>query len=212
MTPQQWASALHASAARTLGERPIVPDACTFRDERASRLAVDEPFLCALAGRALPAASAPLGPDELLWRAAAGDASIDVDSLICSPGEARAPVLAALQGQRVAIEVYTERLLCATHALWRLARARNRPEWRDRCAAGCAWLIENLQPDNATNYPWGVHVLVLLTPRLGIDADLYAQALLHNCQVMLGRPDVRSAWVLQDAAAELQRAINPADA
>jgi len=181
-----------------------------------------------------------LGFDERLWAAAAGE-PIDVDALLIggdpsnistntgpgpSPGpnnitsnepDQRAgsgprPLFAQSGRYQSAIEVYTERLLCAVHALWRLARLHNRPDWRDRATACSLWLIEHLQPDNATNYPWGVHVLVDLAQQpvtAGVSAstaaaaDMYAQSLLHNCQVSHGRADVRSAWVLRDAAAEL---------
>jgi hypothetical protein len=115
-------------------------------------------------------------------------------------------------GKWVTIEVLTERELCALHALHRVARdLKSRGDlegstWaKSRCTRACMWLVEHLQPDNATNYPWGLHVMLLQEPTLNGMGDHYAQTLLHNCQVGTGRgqADARSAWILWDAANEL---------
>lgn len=117
-------------------------------------------------------------------------------------------------GKWVTIEVLTERELCALHGLHRagrrLAEAGDQQEahWaKARCRRACLWLIEHLQPDNATNYPWGLHVMLMQEPAMKGLGDHYAQTLLHNCQAGsgLGRADVRSAWILYDAASDLAR-------
>ena len=99
-----------------------------------------------------------------------------------------------------AIEVWTETELAAVHAAWSLG-----PEWRTEARRAAAWLVDNIQPDNATNRPWGVHVFASLAHESGgAQYELYAQTLLHNCQVMTGRPDDFSAMILLHAARELQ--------
>jgi hypothetical protein len=45
--------------------------------------------------------------------------------------------------------------------------------------------------------------MLATSPQVGQDARLYAETLLHNCQVTLGRADRRSAWILLDAGQEL---------
>jgi hypothetical protein len=224
MNLQAWASTLSAAATRTLGPDPIIPAPGAIRDERGSTLAVDWVYFAAIAGVPAPIASergtvagapslASLGPDELLWAVCAG-VELDVDALLGPSADGSSPVPLFAQAGRyeAAIEVYTERLLCATHALHRLARVRARPDWHARAVLCARWLLEHLQPDNATNYPWAVHVMARLAltddPSVPAStraaADMYAQTLLHNCQVMHGRADVRSAWILWDAAGELR--------
>lgn len=99
-----------------------------------------------------------------------------------------------------AIEVWTETELAAVHAAWSLG-----PDWRAEARRAAAWLVDNIQPDNATNRPWGVHVFASLAHESGgAQFELYAQTLLHNCQVMTGRPDDFSAMILLHAARGLQ--------
>ncbi|MEO1585156.1 MAG: hypothetical protein AAFR96_11390, partial [Planctomycetota bacterium] len=66
--------------------------------------------------------------------------------------------------------------------------------------------IREIQPDNATNLPWAVHVFCVLAERDGdADASLYAETLLHNCVVGgAGRPDKLSALILLDSARRLR--------
>ncbi len=111
------------------------------------------------------------------------------------------------QGEGEAIEVWTERELCAIHALDRLATHRNRPGWRDRARRVGRWHIEHTQPDNATNRPWGLHVFLALAESGGDpDASLYAETLLHNALISSGRPEPLSAEILLDAADALDPA------
>lgn len=99
------------------------------------------------------------------------------------------------------IEVYTECELGAIHALWNLAGLRGRSGWRVRCLAAAAWVIEHLQPDNATGHPWAAHVFAIGAGEgLGPEGDLLAQTLLHNAMVNRGRPDRFAACVLRDCA------------
>lgn len=98
------------------------------------------------------------------------------------------------------IEVWTETELSAVHAAWGVAG------WRDAAERSAIWLVDEIQPDNATNLPWAVHVFADLGEREGrADLTMYANTLLHNCIVGSGRPDGLSALILLDAAAQLER-------
>lgn len=105
------------------------------------------------------------------------------------------------RGEETALEVWTERELCGLTALWRHWLRSGRKEIRQRCVAAAKWHIENTQPDNATNRPWGVAVFLGLGSAEGRH---YAETLVSNCCVNEGRPDVLSAYVLLDAAAALE--------
>ncbi len=107
--------------------------------------------------------------------------------------------------QEAGIEVWTETELGAMHALVSAAKgARNRAVL-ERVFRAAAWILDNLQPDNATNHPWAIHLFVIMAldparaePQRAA-ADLYAQSLLHNAVVHQGRPDRFSALILWDA-------------
>jgi hypothetical protein len=137
----------------------------------------------------------PAGEIGLWW--AVCDPAVDVGRLLRSPTAG-----SLLPRDRFrAVEVWTEADLCGLHALGRLARARGRDDWATRALAVAAWHVEHTQPDNATNRPWAVSVfLSLATP----EGRSYAETLVHNCLAMSGRPDPLSAWILADAARELE--------
>lgn len=186
---------LRRAAERTLPAGAPPPDPATFRDEFGHRRHVDGPFLAWRAG--VP--PAPLGPrssrDVRLWWALSMPAA-PVEPLL---NDAGGPTLVMTGGE--ALEVATEAELCALHALWRLAGARREPRWRERCLRAAARLVEQWQPDNATNHPWAAHVFIELHRATGAaDPLAYAHTLVHNCQVSQGRPDLLSAHILHDAA------------
>ncbi|MFN7019843.1 MAG: hypothetical protein ACK4WH_00770 [Phycisphaerales bacterium] len=105
---------------------------------------------------------------------------------------------------RTTIEVLTESDLCAIHALWSIARTLRRPELALRCLAAAEWHAAELQPDNATQSPWAIHVFVALAASTGSAAPLMeAELRLHNCMVGRATPDLRSAFILHHAAGEL---------
>lgn len=67
--------------------------------------------------------------------------------------------------------------------------------------AAAAAYMEQIQPDNATNHPWAIHVFLVHALRTGTDdGRMYAETMLHNCMVGSGRPDRLSAVILLDAA------------
>jgi hypothetical protein len=243
---QRWTAILHGAATRALGPNPSPDLTRPLRDDRGNTLPVDSSLLGVMARTldtddvaALIAIRsdhrvASTQQDVILWRLArwaiAGEpeaARIEavLDATLVSGWRTHAvaqPILPA-QLETDAIEVYTDRLLCAMHASWAIAGAiapahpaLSRLIER-ACVHSCAWLLEFLQPDNATNYPWAVHVMLEAAsgvpaadstsapiPGLGYEAVMYAEALLHNCQVTYGRPDLRSAWVLLHASQALQ--------
>lgn len=210
---ERWAARLAAVAHKTLGNRPNVPSAEGFHDDRGNQLAIDGPFFAVLSGERAASRESDR-TDVRLWAWLSGaEPSPDLQGLVIAPADGAPAPLLPRQRDDEAIEVYTDVLLCATHAAWSLARSERSPltgsaereAVRVRCVRGCEWLMANLQPDNATNYPWAVHVLLECSDALGYEATHYAETLLHNCQVTYGKADLRSAWILWHAAGELRR-------
>lgn len=110
-----------------------------------------------------------------------------------------------------AIEVWSEQELSALHAAWWIARSNN--DLRDRLDAAVGWHTANLQPDNATNHPWAVHVFAEFAVRTGdADARLHADTICHNYRVLQAqaarpdaersedRADLYSALIMLDAS------------
>ncbi|MCC5786801.1 MAG: hypothetical protein JJU33_08890 [Phycisphaerales bacterium] len=110
-----------------------------------------------------------------------------------------------------AIEVWSEHELAALHAASWLAL--DNQTLRDRIDAAVRWHTENLQPDNATNHPWAVHVFAEFAARTGdADARLHADTICSNYQVLQSqaarpsaeepedRADLFSALIMLDAS------------
>jgi hypothetical protein len=115
------------------------------------------------------------------------------------PGRAHGPLTARSPDD--AIEIWTETEIAAVHWAWSV------PGWRGACESAALWLVEEIQPDNATNLPWAVHVFAAVSARSDNQrAGLYAQTLLHNALVMRTRPDPLAALILLDSAYKLERA------
>lgn len=102
------------------------------------------------------------------------------------------------------VEVWTEEELASLHGLWRLARRARDAGLRLRLLEAARWHMEHTQPDNATNRPWALHLFVL---EGSADGGLYAQTLLHNAAALRASVEPVSAWILRDAAAELQASL-----
>jgi hypothetical protein len=177
-----------------------------FSDEQGHRRPVDAPLLAwrfgvPLQGVATSPATHALGDERLWW--ALHDASIDVDGLLAPEN---GPLL-RFHDRRPGIEVWTEAELAGLHALWHLARVRGRQDWHARALLAAAWHVEHLQPDNATNHAWAIHVFVenAISSNSPDNASLHAETLLHNCMVAGGgRPDRFSAHLLLDSATALR--------
>ena len=197
-TPAEWARHLRSVA------EPYAPASGGEGGPPLGAGSLDMPFAMAVGaagpGRREGAKTPnPLPRGEIgLWWALLDD-SIDVDELVAAPTEGSL----LPQGLFRTIEVWTEADLCGLHALWSLARKRNRPELRRRAEQVRDWHLSNTQPDNATNRPWALHVFLLGGTGECIH---YAETLLQNAMILSGRPDPLSAWILIDAAREIGEA------
>lgn len=179
--------------------------ATTFSDDAGHRRPVDLPLLAwvlRLEQSSLPApTTAPDRPDLRLWHAL-GTAPADPHTLTATTTGPIAP-----ECQAEGIEVWTEVELACLHALWWHAALRDSASLRDRAEAHARWLMDEIQPDNGTNHAWAVAAFAELAAAGDSDAALYAETLLHNCQVTLGRADRFSAVLLVDALRYLDRCI-----
>lgn len=192
---------------------PVVPDLdvtapepdraraiAAFRDELGHRRATDAPLLARLLGIRPGAAPDGLHPDAALWWAL-HDRSLDPVSLIEA---ADGPLVPSLR--RLSMEVWSEGELASLHALsWHATRSEG-CDLAARVESAARWHLAELQPDNATNRPWAVHVFADLAQRTGdAAARAHVGTLVHNSIVSLGRPDRLSAAILLDAADWLER-------
>ncbi len=104
-----------------------------------------------------------------------------------------------------ALEVWTECELSGLQALVWISLHRQAKPLLARATDAAAWHLENTQPDNATNHPWGIPAFLccaMMHESLAREAELYASTLLHNCLVTTGQPDALSQLVLRDARAQ----------
>jgi len=146
--------------------------------------------------------------DDRLWWAVHEPDSRIADFGANSDGLGTGPLDPTLSD--AAIESRTETELGALHALFRLGLDRDEPAMIDRALDAARWQVAELQPDNGTNHPWGIHVFVVLASSTDDQRDssaalMHAQIMLHNCQVTLGHPDRLSACILWDAGRTLAR-------
>lgn len=216
-----WSRRLMAVARPVLEGTPFVqPDAGSdvraafvegFEDERRHRARVATPFLSAALGIA-PPLDRPVRmdlDDRLWWAVHDPDARIADFGAGANKGTQPCGPLDPSLGE-VAIESRTETELCAMHALFRLGLDRGEAGMVERALNAARWQVAELQPDNGTNHPWGIHVFVVLAERAEDEhgasgAIMHAQTMLHNCRVAMGRPDRLSACVLWDAGRTLAR-------
>ena len=144
----------------------------------------------------------PRGMDTILWGA------------LTAPAAGHPPALAPSQGPitprggATPIEVWTETELSALHALWWLDQ-RGDLDARDAIDRAAGWLIEHIQPDNATNRPWAAHVFALRAAEDPTgEAALFAETLVHNTQAGGGGvPDPMGALILVDAAEAIRKVM-----
>ena len=194
-----FAGVARATAAR---HGPPPAPAEGFSDEMGHRRPVDAPFLAWRSGRPVgprPTGGMPL--DVALWRIAAGEAG-DVRAILAGAAPGPGGFGALLdQGSVRTIEVWTETELSALHALCWIALRTGDAALAARTLDAARWHVAHMQPDNATNHPWGAHIFALLDVLDDRrEPGLYAQTLIHNCQVHLGRPDRLSTVILLDCA------------
>lgn len=208
-----WAGLLRTIAAMTQpGEAELrgMQRACAARGMDEAWFLAWRVMGSAGAGSEIAEPAGELGIEGLLWKACLhGErvAEAALERLDASPiqrGSADAGALLP-QGLHLAIEVWTETELASLHALWRVGGLRGRRDWQDRALEVAQWHLTRLQPDNATNRPWGAFLFAMLSAQQGnADAGLYAETLMHNCQVQNGRPDPLSALILLDGAEALE--------
>lgn len=166
------------------------PPLAEFRDEAGHRRAVDIYLLSHLVGLTPPNAPATAGTEVQMWSRIASKAR---DYFWTEVAATQAWLVR--ERESLTIETWTQAELCSLHAL-----SHAGPTMKPRMDAAADWMIEHLQPDNATNHPWGIHVFVQRAAELNSpEHRLYAEALLHNAIVSLGRADRFSALILLDA-------------
>jgi hypothetical protein len=221
-TSIDYAHAFDSAAMSTLAGTPLLSANTTpsellnfllsFADERGHRRLVDKPLLAWVTSTPLsqlsPAALRPADFDVAAWTALATQAPPPARLLQGPLNQPFVPLEDA-----AAIEVATELELATLHAMcnhaWSTFHPRElRTQIWQRTLGAAGWLLDNLQPDNATNHPWAAHVFAIISmddahPRR-LEAALYAQTLLHNSLIPRGVPDRFSAVVLLDAARQLR--------
>jgi len=211
-----WIRRLETAAGAALGQDLAValqhPEAAerwilNFRDDAGHRRSVDAPLLHHILN--VPPRCVPSLPHllphldiALWWRVASGDAC-PFTTRECVL-DASGPLVPHLHHE--AIELWSTAELSAVHAMAWLSI--DQPEWAARGRSAAQWLLNHVQPDNATNHPWGVHVFAAMEASGDLEAGLYAQTLLNNALVGRERADRFSACVLFDAA-QCLRAMQP---
>lgn len=158
-----------------------------------------EPFLMAWRGGPRPAAPAGnAAPDVRLWWALIHTAAPIPDALAAP---SRAPI--APRDAYRTIEAWTESDLASLHALWWLGRRRQRPEWVSRALDAAEWHTEHIQPDNATNRPWAIHVFLDLWRTRGlVEGRLHAETMLHNADAGAGTSSAGPGRLIAEIAAD----------
>lgn len=173
-----------------------------FADDAGHRRDADTPFLSHTLALHPSTNPSPRASElALAWWSLSHPAAFDCLRInIAADG----PLLPHLR--EAGIETWTETELGAMHALLWRGTLQGIAPLIDRAYRTAHWMLDNLQPDNATNHPWAVHLFITMSldPRRAepdrTAADLYAQSLLHNAVVHTGRPDRFSALILWDAA------------
>jgi hypothetical protein len=168
-----------------------------FRDNAGHRRAIDEAFLSWMLRLRPEGNTRPPDPDAALWTSLAVGEPLP-NKLLSDAG----PLFP--HRHHLPIEVWTEMELSGVHAL---ANAGRDAMHRARLRSAIVWLCENIQPDNATQHPWGVHAFAALGVAGYPDAAYYAEQLLHNALVRAGVADWFSGCILLDAA----RNITPSE-
>jgi len=204
-----WHHRLHAAGLSGMEESPLgrsenpAPERiAAFRDASGQRHPSMTAMLARLfnAGPSVLAESSDDSPDTVLWRAVLENKIYEHAAFSDDPG----PLWP--EGVNQGIEAWTLTELRGLHALWWLAVQSKSDSLRGHALECAAWHVAELQPDNATNRPWAVHVFaVLAAERDDAQADLYVQTLLHNALITGGgRPETVSAAILLDAADALK--------
>lgn len=216
-TARDWVEMLHAVARPALppevldgGLDPSEAQAfiAGFADSTGNRRRVDRPLLAHLMGVAINGgAASAMDPEERAWWLLhrpedAEDMPVDWNG--------SGPLFPSLRERGV--EWWTQAELCGAHALaWHGLNARSGAVLL-RVGRAAEWLLEEVQPDNATQWPWGVHIFASMAVDPSRDGSVrssalqYAQTLVHNAIVNTGTPDRFAACILWSSAEWLDRA------
>ncbi len=207
----RWVKLLDSVCKDRLDTVPFDEDVATrvgyiedFRDEFGNRRASDRPFLSHMLGVEISALRDPdtMALDEQLWWCVAARSSTD-HVLVAEHGGL------LVNPDEYAIEYRTMIELCALQAFWSMSSSGG-GRLVERAFEAARWNIEELQPDNAINRPWGLVVFVELAlsdpdTTAAQSASLYAQTLLHNACINFGKPDLLSAMILHDCVRQLRK-------
>ncbi len=210
----RWISHLRSLTEDAIAEVPFDADGHTksvyierFRDEFGNRRASDRAFMAHLLGVDIESErdESEMGLDERLWWIVARGVSLPQGLLAPAEGLLTNP-------DELAIEYRTMIELGALQAIWSIVIRDRNETLRERALDAARWHIEELQPDNAINRPWGLAVFVELASAsddesVSMTADLHAQTLLHNACINFGRPDLLSALILKDAIEQLRAGV-----
>lgn len=172
-----------------------------FRDEFGHRRPIDEPLLRCVLSRPVRAPSADMPTDERLWWCLASRDSFPPRALrtaggALTPGFGREP-----------IEFWTEREMRVMHATMNRAIIARDASLFDRVLDAADWLMDNVQTDNATNRPWGIHAVIIRGLLGHTHAEHDAAGMLHAARAATGEADRLSQIILLDAARTLDRWI-----
>jgi hypothetical protein len=174
-----------------------------FRDASGQRHPSHPPFLARLLGVAVPTPNKDWNssrhPDARLWWGVL-DISFLTDDCFANTGGPLWPELV-----REGVEAWTLVELRGLHALWWIGTLHQMPHLCARALDAASWHIEEMQPDNATNRPWAVHVFLQHAARCGgSEGEMFAQTLLHNALITGGgKAETISAAILVDASKAL---------
>lgn len=227
-----WRTRLHSLAMPRLANTPLAnPLQHTinqkqtfiknFRDDLGNRRPTDAPMLAHMlqvpyavppttrsvvgASASNPAIASMQRTDELqLWQAL--HTNTDPLTLIAPAAISPTPLFPHLH--HLAIELWTESELSGLHALSHFVAQSPSEQLRARMHSAALWLLDNIQPDNATQRPWAIHVFLHMAHNPSLpestraNAHMYAQTLLHNTMIPMGPqvPDIFSACALLDSA------------
>ncbi|MBX3389712.1 MAG: hypothetical protein KF691_09695 [Phycisphaeraceae bacterium] len=182
-------------------EEPVPPARVPeFSDESGNRRPIDALLIAWLQHTTTPSLPACESTDMRLWRLLLDSRR---ESMLEMVNPKSGPVTPEFN--RLAIEVATETELAALHALSHAGDFA-----KSRVDSASDWIVQNLQPDNATSHPWAAHVFLFRAFETGsVEHRLYAETLLHNCIVSLGRADRFSALVLLDSGRTLKSSNRP---
>lgn len=172
-----------------------------FRDEFGHRRAVDEPLLRHLLDRPAQPPAGNLPIDERLWWCLASGEAFP-KGLIATPA---GPLTTGFG--REPIEFWTERELRVLHAVTSRSIENKDAALLVRAMDAANWLSDNIQTDNATNRPWGIHSVIIRAALGHSNADHDAAGMVHAANAATGEADRLSQIIMLDAARALDRWI-----